>query len=190
MSTRRFTEVDRDRAVELYAEVGATAAAAEIGCSTRTVIRWANAAGVISPEERSRRTAAARAEVERRAAEAHATLVPTLTHIAALSLSSQLEIVQLAAEVLKQAREGGAISATLTARVSAVQSVVGELNPRTLVAMSTRAIHDLQLLTGGDTERAGGEVKVFLAKLDEDAADDGGARIIDLELVETGEAAG
>jgi transposase-like protein len=190
VSTRRFTDEDRDRAVELYAEVGATAAAAEIGCSTRTVIRWANAAGVISPDERSRRTAAARAEVERRAAEAHATLVPTLTHIASLSLAAQLEVVQLVAQVLEQARSTGSVSSELLAGVSAVQSVVGELSPRTLVAMSTRAIHDLQLLTGGDTERAGGEVKVFLAKLDEEAADDGGARIIDLVAVETGEAAG
>jgi transposase-like protein len=179
-----YTDADRARAVELFAEHGATAAAAEVGCGVRTVIRWAQAAGVISPEERAARTRAARAEVDRRAAEAHATLVPTLTHIASLSLAGQLELVQLVADVLRQAREGGGVDAATMARLSAVTSVVGELTPRTLVAMSTRAIHDLQLLTGGDTERSAAEVRVFLAKLDAEDVDSGGAQIIDLAPVE------
>lgn len=187
---RHWSEQDRARAVELYAEVGATRAAAEVGCGVRSVIRWANAAGVISPEERAARTKAARAEVDRRAAEAHATLIPTLTHIASLSLAGQLELVQLVADVLRQAREGGNVDASTMARLSAVQSVVGELTPRTLVAMSTRAIHDLQLLTGGDTERSAAEVKVFLAKLDAEDVDAVGATIIDLVPVEPDEAAG
>lgn len=182
MSARRFTDADRKRAVELFATHGPTVAAAEVGATPRSVQRWALAAGVASPEERRRKTAEARAEIERRQAEAHATLAPTLTHIASLSLAAQLEVAQLVTDVLRQAR-GGSVSAELMARVSAVQAVVGTLTPRTLVAFSTRAIHDLQLLTGGDTERTSGEVRVFLAKLANADEPGGDPVIVDLAVV-------
>jgi transposase-like protein len=189
-SRRTYTAEEKARAVKLFAEVGATAAARELGppCTDRTVLRWAKAAGVSSPEERRRQTAEARAEVERKQAEAHATLAPALTRIAALSLGAQLELLDVVSAVLRQAREGGVVGADLTARLSAVQMTVGQLNPRALVALSTRAIHDLQLLTGGDTERSTGEIRVYLAQLAAGGDEEGEPTVVDLTLVQGGQA--
>lgn len=186
----RFTEAERAAAVALFAEVGATEAARQTGASARTVLRWAADAGVSSPEERRAQTEQARLEVERRRLEAHAQLAPMLTHVAQQAIAAQLELVTVVAEIARAARENdGNVDARLMARLSALQAAVGELSPRSLVAMGTRAIHDLQLLTGGDTERgAAGEVRVFFAQLGPDP-DGEEPVIVDLEplrLVEGG----
>lgn len=55
-----YTEDQKTHAVDLYTQVGATAAAEETGISSRTIIRWANAAGVVAQANREK-TAEARA---------------------------------------------------------------------------------------------------------------------------------
>jgi transposase-like protein len=186
----RFSEEERAAAVALFAEVGATEAARQTGASARTVLRWAADAGVSSPEERRAQTEQARLEVERRRNEAHAQLAPMLTHVAQQAIAAQLELVTVVADIARSARENdGNVDARLLARLSALTAAVGELTPRSLVAMGTRAIHDLQLLTGGDTERGtAGEVRVFFAQLGADP-DGEEPSIVDLEplrLVEGG----
>lgn len=166
---KKLTADLKARALDVWAIDGTTAAAKLADVTPRTVNRWAKAAGLTPPEERAAQTAAAQAEVARRQAIAYANLLPELTHIAERSLAAQLELSSLAAEVLAVTREGAEIPVKLAGRLRAAAALVEALPARVLVAMSTRAIHDLQLLTGGDTERASGEVRVFLAKLDDTA---------------------
>ncbi len=63
-----YTDAQKAEAVELYVEVGTAEAARRVGVATRTITRWASAAGVVS-QDRIEKTEGAREVLEATQAE-------------------------------------------------------------------------------------------------------------------------
>lgn len=160
----------RAQALELYSTRGLADAHHELGIPKPTILRWARAAGVDSAEiaaaaqaRTEAATKAARLELDRRVAEGRAALVPKLVAVAnaALDSSSQILAAQRAVEEAAARSADGIVSGVLISR----RAVVNDGPPlRAIIGAATRAIHDLQLLTGEETERsATGQVTVVFA---------------------------
>lgn len=161
----------RSRALELYGSQGLAAAHRELGIPKPTIVRWARAAGISSAEQAAAdkartdaATRAAQAELARRIAEGRAALVPKLVNVANMALDSTAAILeaQRAVERATAENEHGLVSSGLASR----RDMVNAGPPlRAIVGAATRAIHDLQLLTGEDTERGAptGQVTVVFA---------------------------
>lgn len=181
-----YDDAQRARALELYGAEGLAAAHRELGIPKPTIVRWARTAGVTSAEQaaadRARTEAATRAaqlELARRVAEGRAALVPKLVAVANAALDSTVAILEAQRAVEKDAaaNEGGLVKSALTSR----RAVINDGPPlRAIVGAGTRAIHDLQLLTGEETERGpSGQVTVVFAT--PPPGDEPAPRIIDLE---------
>lgn len=169
-TTAPYDDAEKARALELYATVGLGDAHHETGIPKPTISRWARAAGVDSAEaaaaaraQTEAATRAAQAELARRVAEGRAQLVPKLVATANLALDSTLAILEAQRAVEKAAAENqnGLVGSDIMSR----RSLVNDGPPlRAIVGAATRAIHDLQLLTGEETERgAAGNVTVVFA---------------------------
>lgn len=160
----------RSRALELYGSEGLAAAHRELGIPKPTIVRWARAAGISSAEQaaadRARTEAATRAaqqELAVQIAKGRAALVPKLVHVANAALDSvgaRLE-AQRAVEKATLDNEYGLVSGGLMAKRDAMEAGAPL---RAVIGAATRAIHDLQLLTGEETERGTtGQVTVVFA---------------------------
>lgn len=129
MERRTWTPSERAEALAVYAEVGLAGAHQATGVPKATLHRWAKAAGLdtVGATERSieRNTVAARAAAATRAY---------------VSEEFRTEMVAKLAEIARQAAEREL-------------AVLDDSDLRSVVGARTRAIHDLQLLTGAATGR-------------------------------------
>lgn len=64
-----YTDQDKEHALNLYTQHGATHAANETGISRRTILRWANDAGLVSQANQEKTTQARAAAAEKVATE-------------------------------------------------------------------------------------------------------------------------
>lgn len=134
----------KQRAIELYAEVGAAEAARQLEIPAGTIKAWAHRNGA-QPLHRAKNSEAVRAAVERRqrsAEERQTRLVELLGEIAELGAERELELL-----------------------------VDPKASLRDVVGARTRAIHDLRLLAGQATSRTETRtIDALDAELDELAA--------------------
>lgn len=131
MTRRPHTDAERAEALAVYAEVGLAEAHRSTGIPKPTLHRWAVAAGLDTSEvversvERNRVAAQASAAARTYEAEAFRTeMVTQLAEVARKAVAKELEVL---------AQESPSLDKIVGAR--------------------TRAIHDLQLLTGAATGR-------------------------------------
>lgn len=194
---RRYDDATVTRALELYQTDGLALAARALGIPKPTITRWARAAGVDSAEvtKRNAEQTAAAAEAARIAsalyvAQSKARLAYDAARIATAAGEVELELLDATRAVLSAARtaKDGKPPAELLARLEAAMS--GPSLSK-VVGSRTRAIHDLQLLTGDDTERApvsdGGVTLVFATPAPRAAAD--GPTVIELRAADDGSGA-
>lgn len=167
----RYTDEQRDAAVERVRLVGLAAAARELGIPKRTLSRWAAEAGVDLGAQARERTAKAREVLEERVAEVKVTTVERLERIlddqlATLEALGQLERRAATAALnpedgrhlirVERSALGRTVELDDTTAAGALELarlVTGSIVKRDVVGAATRAIHDLQLLKGDATER-------------------------------------
>ena len=127
--TGQWTPEQRSEALDLYLEVGASEAARRLGIPSSTVRYWARRANLTTTAEHANAAATRAATVrrQRNAEERKVVLVAKLGELAELG-------VDLTADVL-------------------ASTPVTDLALRDIIGAWTRAIHDLQLLSGGATAR-------------------------------------
>lgn len=126
MSRRTFTEAEKAEALALYAEVGKAEAARRTGISAGTIGAWASRAGVATVAADVTRAATDVSAARRTyvAEEFRTQMVEALARVAVFAAAKELE------------RLAG-----------------GKASLHEIVGARTRAIHDLQLLTGAATGR-------------------------------------
>lgn len=126
MARRTFTDAEKAHALELYAEHGKAEAARMTGISAGTIGAWASRAGVATGAAENLRAATAVATARRTfvAEEFRARMVETLAQVAERAAAKELE--------------------RLAGSKASLHEIVGA---------RTRAIHDLQLLSGDPTTR-------------------------------------
>lgn len=148
----------RQRALDLFAaeDGGLPRAHAETGIPKPTIRRWAKDAG-IEPGEVTRanrlRTeaaaAAAKAENARRLEAAREALIPKLLSRAHTALDLEGEILDVARDTFRQARERNNLTTEEATRLlMRVELAAGGLSLRDVVGARTRAIYDLRALSG------------------------------------------
>lgn len=126
MSRRTFTEAEKAEALALYAEVGKAEAARRTGISAGTIGAWASRTGVATDAAANIRAATEVAAAKRTydAQEFRTQMVGRLAEVAQLAAAKELE-----------------------------RLADGKASLHEIVGARTRAIHDLQLLTGAATGR-------------------------------------
>ena len=126
MSRRSYSDEQKAEALALYAEVGAAEAARRTGIKRGTLVSWASRAGVATDAAANLR-AATEVAIERRryvAAEFRSQMLDSLAEIATKAAAAELD------------------------RIAGSKASLHEI-----VGARTRAIHDLQLLSGDATSR-------------------------------------
>lgn len=164
-TTRGWPPEVRTRAVAHAVDNGLAAAHRETGVPKSTIARWLDADGAVVRSEVAARSTSKAREAAAASAARRATL-------RAEALEQIVDKLSVAAN--------RALDATLAALAGGVPEgqsqrhpALALCQPRELVAIWTRAVHDLQLLTGEDTERGAapvgpGIVQVFLAQIPDD----------------------
>lgn len=128
-TARRYTDEQKAEALALYAEHGAAEAARRTGITGHSIRSWARRKGITSQviHANARATRAAVVRRQRNAEERKVALVAKLGELAELGLDTTLAAIDIAKP--------------------------GDLDLRAVIGAWTRAIHDLQLLSGGATAR-------------------------------------
>lgn len=168
MAGNRYTDEQRTEAVELYLATGITQANRVTGIPRRTLQAWMVEAGhdpaELTPANRRNSGLAnlekARQVTRDRAAERRDELLPKLVALAHRGADAQMRILEAHAAIAEKVAGGGNVSDRDLENLKALKGV--EL--RDVVGVTTRAIHDLQLILGDATSRQGsdGQVHVHL----------------------------
>jgi transposase-like protein len=159
---RRYSDADKARALELYRSAGLPAAARSVGADKRTVLRWAKAAGAspaVSTEQAAAQTAAANAERHRIIAESREDQTRALAVTARAMANLETRIAELMLRAVAESRTDRGMSDTTKHQLEALK-LLTDARLNRIVGMRTRAVHDLQLLTGEETERGGATASV------------------------------
>lgn len=163
---RLYTPTERADALDLVARAGIAAAHKELGIPRPTLSTWASEAGVVPNSRNAQRTEEAREEALRRADERRTELVTLLSEVAVEGARLELGILnprhELAGDVRVYVDEDtGTAHPYSPARLDQI------------VGARTRAIHDLNLITGQATANAALIVRIEIPRPDPRAADAG-----------------
>lgn len=185
---RRYSKAEREQALALLAELGLAAAHRQTGVPKPTLARWSADAGVTKhsdTERNARQTEAARAARARTVEETRAELVELLSAVAVTGAQLELTLLDPSHALARERfpyivdEDTGEAHPMLAARLDQI------------VGARTRAIHDLNLLTGKATSNAAVVVRLEVPRPDPRAADAGAVDEADVglpELVETRDA--
>jgi transposase-like protein len=148
---RPHSDEAKQQALAVYQRGGLPAAVKATGIPKPTIKRWVEAAGISTDAaneaalERTRAaTEAHKAQVDAETAKARAALIPKLAFLANQTLDIELHV----AAQIKAGKGSG---------------LPEGVRLRDIVGSRTRAVHDLNLLTGEATERTEGAAVLFLA---------------------------
>jgi transposase-like protein len=158
----RYSDADKAKAVDVFRRDGLPAAAAAVGADKKTITRWVRAAGVPAPDSAAAaaaQTAAANAERHRIIAESREEQARTLAVTSRALANLESRIAELMLKAVAESRTPQGVS-DATKRQLETLKLLTDPRLNRIVGMRTRAVHDLQLLTGEETERGGATASV------------------------------
>jgi len=185
---RKYTAADREAGLAALTELGLAEASRRLDIPKPTLTRWAVDAGVRSEhseaETNRRRTEAARAARSRTLEETRAELTELLSAVALTGARLELTLLDPAHDLARDRlpfvvdEDTGEAHPLIAARLDQI------------VGARTRAIHDLNLLTGQATSNAAVVVRLEVPRPDPRAADAAAVSEADVGLPELERGAG